>query len=871
MLMLRIAVAAILLFGLRAEAGPNRWTPSALYGGEAWAIAVAPDDADLLFTGTITSGLFRSIDGGITWERLANYPADRAQGILMQASVQRGAGRGTSPARILVGGDSFARIYRSTDNGDSWTPSTTTLPFGVINEIAENPANRDILYAAHGFSGIYKSVDGGDTWIAMNTGLGSTFCTSVVVDPLATNTLLATCSGLHRSIDAGTNWTSVTATGLPASSLNLVRNSPIDSDTFFVTNTNGVYRTTDGGMTWTNTAAGGLLPDFDFRALEFDPTNANTVYVGASAGPWRSIDLGDTWVAANNGHVGNLDTGLAIHPDDTARIVAATLSGIWRSTDSGANWQRSETGFRAVLAQDMAFTPGNANRYFVSAASGLYRTLDGGASFEYLTGTVDGLSIGSLYMDSADSQHVVASGNSRLYETTDGGDTWADITMSAGFPFGFAYSMSGAPATPSLVYAASDGNPAFNVSTDGGSTWTSPGITPNDYTDLAVDPMDSMAVYGGWSGSVHFTDNGGSSWNNRSTGLPNAFVLSLAISPSNSLELLAVTSNAGVYRTTDGGMGWTAINNGLPVLNTNDGLIDFTTPNRFYVGSLSGIHVSEDSGANWTDSGTALINSEVDLVRQNIANGDEYYAAAYADTLFTYTRVPPGLTVTPQTLNVAEGSGDTFNITLDADASDPVIIALSTDNAECSVFPDELVLMVQEDPGEVTVTGEPDQLIDGSMNCTVITGPADSIDPAYDQLNPPDVAVTVTDSDIVGVQVLASQPLMVMEPDGATQFTIRLLTTPQSSVSMDLMSTDTTEGSVSPGTLTIMPADAINGALVTVTSVDDSVIDGDVPFTIEIGLTSSTDGNYVGIDPADVSAINLDDDHIIFNDSLEAM
>ena len=107
-----------------------------------------------------------------------------------------------------------------------------------------------------------------------------------------------------------------------------------------------------------------------------------------------------------------------------------------------------------------------------------------------------------------------------------------------------------------------------------------------------------------------------------------------------------------------------------------------------------------------------------------------------------------------------------------------------------------------------------------------------STDPNYNGVNAADVAVTNTDNDVAGITVTPTAGLMTTEAGGTATFTVVLNTQPTADVTIALSSSDTTEGTVSPASLTFTTANWNVAQTVTVTGVDDAVVDGDVAYTI---------------------------------------
>ena len=149
---------------------------------------------------------------------------------------------------------------------------------------------------------------------------------------------------------------------------------------------------------------------------------------------------------------------------------------------------------------------------------------------------------------------------------------------------------------------------------------------------------------------------------------------------------------------------------------------------------------------------------------------------------------------------------------------------------------------------------------DGNIAYSVVTGAATSADAQYNGLNPADVALTNLDDDTAGITVSAPSGVTTTEAGGAVSFTVKLNSAPTANVTIAISSSDTTEGAVSAGSLTFTPTNWNTVQTVTVTGVDDTLVDGNIAYTVVIGAASSTDALYNGLNPADINLTNTDND-----------
>lgn len=267
-------------------------------------------------------------------------------------------------------------------------------------------------------------------------------------------------------------------------------------------------------------------------------------------------------------------------------------------------------------------------------------------------------------------------------------------------------------------------------------------------------------------------------------------------------------------------------------------------------------------------------------VDDSTADGDITYsiftsAAASSDMSYSGMAVPDlsvtntdndvaSVIVTPTSgLSTSEsGTSTTFTIVLSSQPTANVTIALSSsDTSEGLATPSSVVFSSSNwnSAQVVTVIGVDDLIVDGSVGYTIVTGAATSSDASYSGLAVADVSVTNSDNDVAGV-IVTPTSLGTTETGGTGTFTIVLTAEPVSPVTINLSSSDATEGSVSPSSVTFTTANWSVPQSCTVTGADDALADGDIAYTIVTSATVSSDAAYNGIVVSDVSATNTDND-----------
>ncbi|MBT7608125.1 MAG: hypothetical protein HN576_00110, partial [Bacteriovoracaceae bacterium] len=225
----------------------------------------------------------------------------------------------------------------------------------------------------------------------------------------------------------------------------------------------------------------------------------------------------------------------------------------------------------------------------------------------------------------------------------------------------------------------------------------------------------------------------------------------------------------------------------------------------------------------------------------------------------------PGITVSGISNNTIEnGTTATFTMSLDTMPSADVVVNLSSnDTTEGTVTPSSFTFTATNwsSSQTATVTGVDDLLEDSDQSYTILTAAATSFDTDYNGFDPSDVTLINFDDDSFGILVTA--PSGNTAETGATStFTIKLKSLPTANVNIAVSSNDTSEGIVDVSLLTFATSDWSIPQTITITGQDDSFQDGDQTYQIILGVSSSADANYNGIDPTDILIQNIDDDSI---------
>lgn len=291
-----------------------------------------------------------------------------------------------------------AAVYASNDAGANWQAAGGGLRVKQVNDLAIDPLNAAILYAATE-RGIFKTINGGMTWTQIGTAQLNVAVARIAIRPASTQILLAATDflpnrepELWRSLDGGANWMRINILQ-PPRYLAFDQQAP---NTVYVASLNSLFKSTDGGLTFTRlTVRVTGEPDPVVLALAVDPTVSETVYVGGSNGVFKSTNGGTSWTYARlivpSGGFLSL-AQLSVSRSNPSVVYGLDLSGaLYRSANAGLSWLRSAlpSGFVNIAVSVIAIDPADPNVVY-AGGTGLIKSADGGRTWTELTNGLGG-------------------------------------------------------------------------------------------------------------------------------------------------------------------------------------------------------------------------------------------------------------------------------------------------------------------------------------------------------------------------------------------------------------------------------------------------------------------------------------------------
>jgi len=549
-------------------------------------------------------GVFRTIDGGATWEKVLYVDENTgATDIVMDpqdpqtlfaAMYQR-----QRKSWGMNGGGPGSGIYRTNNGGKTWTKLTNGLPSGDLGRIGLDIYRRDghLLYAV-------VEAD------AQSGGLG----TGPIVAQAGAK------GGIFKSIDRGDTWEQVNPINVRPMYFSQIRIDPNDPQRIYYGGTS-IMTSHDGGKTFYDPGYGGQGVHPDQHALWIDPDNSNNLVLGNDGGVFLSYNKGKTWR-----FIENLPLGQFYEVDVDMRDPYFVCGGL---QDNGSWCTPSATKDMKGISRRDAYLVGGGDGYYVRIDKGdplTYYVEQGGASikrFNFMTGETQevqpqpaekptpnerGEDVGRLrgnwnspILTSSFDPKTIYVGMNRLFRSRDRGATWEaispDLTLNINRD---TLQLMGAR-VPRNALSRHDGISAFST-----------------LTHASESSLDQKVLYSGSDdGQVQVTRDGGATWKNVTAGFPGlpklSYVSRVVASRHVASRVYATFDNhrsddykAYVYVSNDYGQTWKAIDRGLPETSVYAILEHPRIPNLLFLGHERGVHVSIDGGENWVSLNSNL-------------------------------------------------------------------------------------------------------------------------------------------------------------------------------------------------------------------------------------------------------------------------
>jgi len=570
--------------------------PNIVYAGTG-----DPNMPSTVFNG---DGIFKSTDAGETWQHLGLAQ----QGIISKIQIDP---TNPQIIYVATMGNPYLRdnergIYKSTDGGQTWTQSLFVSNQAGASDLIINPVNPQILYASfwdrirnnqesvlHGpHARVYKTTNGGQTWTQLGGGLptGVMGRTGLAMSEQNPDKLyvvyidsLATPGGLFKTVNGGDTWTSVNIDALENKCANFgwyfgkIKLSPTNDEEIYF-HAIIMWRKAAGSNTWL-TASGGHADSHD---LAFTPSGRR--YWANDGGVYRNDPGQQFWTKCKNLPTTQFyRTNFNLHFPNTY-YAGAQDNGIQKGNGTDINNWISvypADGFRS------AFHPTDPNTFWVEVQNGtIHKTTDGGTSWQFgqtCFGTDDRCNWDAPFFLSPHHPEKLFAATYRVYISSNG-TTWSAISddLTDGIIYGARFHniscLNESPILPDkLVAGTSDGN-VWRRDPTGGWVKISTGLPDRYVTSVHCSPSFTNRIFTTHSGyrdneyipHIHRSDNNGQTWTDISSNLPPIPVNDLLVWPGHADSVLFAATDAGVYFSTSSGNSWARLGGNMPFIPVFD-------------------------------------------------------------------------------------------------------------------------------------------------------------------------------------------------------------------------------------------------------------------------------------------------------------
>ena len=446
-------------------------------GGRVDDIAAVESNPSIIYMGFATGGIWKTTNNGTTWTPIFDtYPVSSIGDIAIAPSNPDVIYVGTGEPNNRQSSSFGAGVYKSTDAGKTFT-YVGLKETQSIGRIVVHPKDPNIAYVAavgHLFApnkerGVFKTIDGGKTWTSSKFIDEDTGFTDIVMDPANPNTLIA-ASYQRRRMPWGFN-------GGGAGS--------------------GIWKTTDAGKTWTKLTNG--LPNNPIIGrigLDMARSRPGVIYasieVGASGGTGAGVNADGTLAVPGQRGAGagaGRGRGQEAPPDPTK-------SGVWRSDDGGKTWKfMSNQGDRWMYYSQIRIDPTNSEIAYQGGAP-FFKTSDGGKTWRQVQGLAHS-DHHAIWINPKNGNHLMVGNDGGLDISYDQAETWEFVNT---VPVGQFYAVSADMRKPYVVCGGLQDNgswcgPSATRSGNGilNSDWFRVGGGDGFYT--ANDPTDWTVLY----------------------------------------------------------------------------------------------------------------------------------------------------------------------------------------------------------------------------------------------------------------------------------------------------------------------------------------------------------------------------------------
>jgi photosystem II stability/assembly factor-like uncharacterized protein len=425
----RLFPVILLLSGLGLNRSANaQWIPLGPDGGDVRSLSYDRQTPARIYLGTSSGQLFVSNDDGGSWTRFAHLGSGDDY---VLDHVQMDPNSGTIYVSAWSVEQETGDLFRSSDGGRTWQ----TLP-GMhgksIRAMALAPSDPRIMIVG-ALDGVFRSRDGGNTWERISPPHHAEIknIESIAIDPRNPDVIYAGTWHLPwKTEDGGLNWHSIKNGVVDDSDVFSIIVDHHNSENVYLSACSGIYRSTNAAGLF-HKVQGIPFSARRTRVLKQDPVDPAVVYAGTTEGLWKSTDSGQTWRRVSAANI--IVNDVHIDPGNPRHLLLATdRSGVLASDDGGQSFQASNRGFAhrqvsSILADRFDAQTVYAGLLNDKEFGGVYVSHTAGKSWQQVDDGLQKLDVFALAQ--ADAAHILAGTNHGIFELTTGSGQWHPINL----------------------------------------------------------------------------------------------------------------------------------------------------------------------------------------------------------------------------------------------------------------------------------------------------------------------------------------------------------------------------------------------------------------------------------------------------------
>jgi photosystem II stability/assembly factor-like uncharacterized protein len=577
-------------------------------GTQNWIATASSYDGSIMYAAAQYGNLYKSVDSGTTWSRLANPGNKYWNAIATNDS-------GTVVYAAAGAGDS---IYRSTDSGATWNPSPSTTGCNWVSISAS--ATGSAAAAVCGSGSVYTTVNTGGSWPA-TTGVG-TSAKSVSMSGDGLKLGVTTSDGVYLGTYAGSTWTFTPYKNVVVgqSTYNYAVSMSRDGQKIAAIGADAyVHITSNFGSTWETSTASPVgrsmsaihlsgdksrLMIFDVNGPGYYSTDNGvnwTVSNPNGSGQWSSVTsdyTGTRWIATISSLAGFYTHGIYVSSNSAASFsikkiydgftradkveasddgsVIAVLNAygeVWVSRDAGVTWATASLPNSNQLANNCIAMSSDGTKILIGSSRYLYRSTDSGQTFAQITSGIfaSNQAVYSLAMSGSGDKVALVISDSGIYLSSDGGQsfTQTETTVLGGTTYSWRNVTMTSDGTKMAI--GTSGSNSVITSTDSGINWALTGSVAGTYPYMKSAGDGSVLIAFGSNASTQpiVSRNWGQNWSNLGTFTTKNFSDGISISYNGSLIVAANSlSGSTPYASTNYGSSF-SIMSGVPTAPYN--------------------------------------------------------------------------------------------------------------------------------------------------------------------------------------------------------------------------------------------------------------------------------------------------------------